>query len=150
MTDEAWKEVTVALMKGYRLLPYTKENPNWRMFEFLDGFGSHERVLEAHEMRRDANVDSGKEESQTSHAEPMNHGSLASAAALPWSKFMNTPDGYILGLASRLTRSIGTGPPSIALRLHTCANKHTCGVGERELSSLPGTSSFVENAYFGN
>ena len=82
--------------------------------------------------------------------EPMNHGSLASAAALPWSKFMNTPDGYILGLASRLTRSIGTGPPSIALRLHTCANKHTCGVGERELSSLPGTSSFVENAYFGN
>ena len=35
---------------------------------FLDGFGSHERVLEAHQMRRDANVDSGKEESNTSHA----------------------------------------------------------------------------------
>jgi len=27
--------------------------------------------------------------------EPMYHGSLASTAALPWSKFINTPDGDI-------------------------------------------------------
>ena len=81
---------------------------------------------------------------------PMYHGSLASAVALPWSKFTNMQDGDIFGLASRLTRSKGIGPPSIALRLHTCADRHTCGVGERELSSLPGTSPFVENAYFGS
>ena len=68
MTDNAWIAVTKALMKGYREMPFAKENPHWNMFEFLDGFGSHERVLEAHQMRRDANVDSGKEESNTSHA----------------------------------------------------------------------------------
>ena len=29
-------------------------------------------------------------------------------------------------------RSTGTGPPVTASRLHTCANRHKCGVGERE------------------
>ena len=85
--------------------------------------------------------------------EPMNHGSLASAAALPWSKFMNTPDGDISRSSQPIDaqqRPTGTGPPVTASRLHTCTNKHKCGVEERELSPLPGTSPFVGKAYFGN
>jgi len=39
-----------------------------------------------------------------------------------------------LGLASQLTRYTGTGPPVTASRLHTCANRHKRGVGERVIS----------------
>lgn len=67
MTDVAWLKVTIALIRGYRDLPFIKDNPGWLMFEPLDGFGSHERVLEAHEMRTANNIISAKEESASSH-----------------------------------------------------------------------------------
>ena len=55
-------------MKGYRNLPYVKENEQWFMLELLDGFKSHENVLAAHELRSEAKVRSIKEESNSSHA----------------------------------------------------------------------------------
>lgn len=68
MTDEAWLEMTKALCKGYRMMPYLSENPEWFFFKPLDGFGSHEQVFEALELRRAISCISGKEESHTSHA----------------------------------------------------------------------------------
>jgi len=67
MTDEAWLEVSKAIVKGYRSLPYVKENPDWYMLELLDGFKSHENVLAANELRVKALINSLKEESHTSH-----------------------------------------------------------------------------------
>ena len=68
MTDEAWLLATKAIVKGYRSMPGMKDNPQWMMVELLDGFGSHERVLEAHELRTKFLITSAKEESTTSHA----------------------------------------------------------------------------------
>ena len=68
MIDEAWVEVIQDLMKVYHKLPYIKENPDWLMCEPLDGFGSHDRVLAAHQMRCNENIMSMKEELHTSHA----------------------------------------------------------------------------------
>ena len=67
MTDEAWLEASKAIVKGYRSLPYVKENPDWRMLELLDGFKSRKTVLDAHELQAEANIDSLKEESNSSH-----------------------------------------------------------------------------------
>lgn len=67
MTDDAWLKVSMALVKGYRLLPYIKENPHWYVAELFDGFKSHENVLKAHELRFDAKIISLKEESNSSH-----------------------------------------------------------------------------------
>ena len=67
MTDDAWLKVSEAIVRGYRQLPYIKENPQWGIVELLDGFKSHENVLEAHELRAKNNIDSLKEESNSSH-----------------------------------------------------------------------------------
>jgi len=67
MTDEAWLKASEAIVRGYRSLPYVKENEEWLMVELLDGFKSHENVLAAHELRRDNKIRSLKEESNTSH-----------------------------------------------------------------------------------
>ena len=68
MTDKAWVLVSEAIVKGYRSMPLVRDNPQWMILELLDGFGSHERVLEAHELRAKFLVLSAKEESNTSHA----------------------------------------------------------------------------------
>ena len=68
MTDEAWLKCAKAIVKGYRHLPYIKENPDWWVGELLDGFKSHENVLEAHELRAENKIRSLKEESNSSHA----------------------------------------------------------------------------------
>lgn len=67
MTDEAWLQLSKKIVEGYRLLPYIKENPMWHVCELLDGFKSHENVLEAHELRANALIISLKEESNSSH-----------------------------------------------------------------------------------
>ena len=67
MTDEAWLEVSKAIVKGYRSLPFIKDNPDWHVLELLDGFKSHENVLAANELRAEAKINSLKEESNTSH-----------------------------------------------------------------------------------
>jgi hypothetical protein len=50
MTDDAWLKVSKAIVKGYCLMPLIKENPNWHVAELLDGFRSHENVLEAYKL----------------------------------------------------------------------------------------------------
>jgi len=68
MTNDAWVEVSKAIVMGYRNLPYIRENDDWHVLELLDGFGSHEHVLESHELRAANKIRSLKEESSTSHA----------------------------------------------------------------------------------
>ena len=68
MTDDAWKKTSEAIVKGYRHLPYIKENPDWWVGELLDGFKSHENVLTAHELRYEHKIISLREESNSSHA----------------------------------------------------------------------------------
>jgi hypothetical protein len=68
MTDEAWLEASKAIVKGYRNMPYVKENEQWLVLELLDGFKSHENVLAAHRLRAENNIRSLKEESNTLHA----------------------------------------------------------------------------------
>jgi hypothetical protein len=67
MTDAAWLEVSKAIVRGYRQLPFIKDNKDWYMLELLDGFKSHENVLPAHQLRIDFKIRSLKEESNTSH-----------------------------------------------------------------------------------
>ena len=67
VTDVAWLEVSKAIVRGCRELPCIKENPQWHVAELLDGFKSHENVLAAHELRAQNNIDSLKEESNSSH-----------------------------------------------------------------------------------
>ena len=40
MTDDAWLKVSEAIVRGYRQLPYIKENPQWGIVELLDEFQS--------------------------------------------------------------------------------------------------------------
>ena len=50
MTDEVWLEASKSIVDGYRQLPYIKENEDWYIAELLDGFKSHENVLNAHKL----------------------------------------------------------------------------------------------------
>ena len=50
MTDEAWLEALKSIVAGYHNLPHIKENPDWYVTELLDGFKSHENVLNAHKL----------------------------------------------------------------------------------------------------
>ena len=52
MTNEAWAQCTTNFIKGYRSTTYVKENPQWDIVKFLDGFLSHERVISAIEARK--------------------------------------------------------------------------------------------------
>jgi hypothetical protein len=67
MTDDAWLQVSKEIVKGYRLLPVIRENPEWYIAELLDGFKSHENVLGAHELLSNARIIWLKEESNSSH-----------------------------------------------------------------------------------
>ena len=49
-------------------MTYIKENPDWLMFEPLDGFVLNERVLEVHKLRHKFKILSGKEELNISHS----------------------------------------------------------------------------------
>lgn len=68
MINEAWLEAFKVIVKGYRHLPYVKDNEPWFVLELLDGFTSHKNVLEAHTLRVVNNIRFLKEESNTSHA----------------------------------------------------------------------------------
>jgi hypothetical protein len=69
ITDEAWLEASKSIVDGYcQLLLYIKENEDWYIAELLDGFKSHENVLNAHKLRADDLIISLKEESNSSHA----------------------------------------------------------------------------------
>ena len=48
-------------------MPVIRDNPQWAILEFLDGFGSHEYEPRALKMRAERNILSAKEESKTSH-----------------------------------------------------------------------------------
>ena len=67
MTDGAWLEALKAIVKGYRHLPYVKENKQWLVLELLDGFKLHENVLKAYRLRAENTIYSIKEESTSSH-----------------------------------------------------------------------------------
>ena len=56
MTDAAWLEVSKAIVRGYRQLPFIKDNKDWYMLELLDGFKSHENVLATHQLRINAKI----------------------------------------------------------------------------------------------
>ena len=67
MTDDAWLEASNAIVKGYRQLPFMKENKDWYITELLDRFKSHENVLKAHKICADQLIISLKEESNSLH-----------------------------------------------------------------------------------
>ena len=67
MTDDAWLEASNAIVKGYRQLPFMKENKDWYIIELLDGCKSHKNVLKAHKICADQLIVSLKEESNSSH-----------------------------------------------------------------------------------
>jgi len=48
-------------------IPHIKENEDWYVTELLDGFKSHENVLNAHKLRADNLIIFLKEESNSSH-----------------------------------------------------------------------------------
>lgn len=50
MTDDTWTEASKATVQGYQELPYAKENEEWSMAEFYDGFKFHESVLRTHQL----------------------------------------------------------------------------------------------------
>ena len=66
ITDDAWLEASKAIVKGYRHLPFMKENKDWYITELLDGFKSNENVLKAHKICADQLIISLKEESNSS------------------------------------------------------------------------------------
>jgi len=72
MMDEAWLEASKSIVDGYRQLPYIKENEDWYIAELLDGFKSHENVLNAHKLRADNLIISLKEESNSSSIKDTN------------------------------------------------------------------------------
>ena len=67
MTNKSWAACIEHLMNSYCNSEVVKDNPYWEMIEFLDGFIYHERIVQATIARRDAKVNSIKEESHTSH-----------------------------------------------------------------------------------
>ena len=68
ITDKDWVLVSKSVVKGYRLIPFVCDNPQWMMLELIGSLGSHKRVLESHEIHTKFLVLSSKEESNTSHA----------------------------------------------------------------------------------
>ena len=67
MTNKECAARAEHLMNGYRKSEVVKDNPDWEMIEFLDGFISHERLVQATIARRDDKVNSIKEDSHNSH-----------------------------------------------------------------------------------
>ena len=50
MYDEAWLEIIPKLCKSIRRQEIIRDNPDWWVLLFLDGFNLHENVLNAHEI----------------------------------------------------------------------------------------------------
>jgi len=67
MTTEALINLTPKLMKGYREMPFLKENPQWYFVEITDGFGAHHNSYEAMKLRADYKCLALKEEGDSSH-----------------------------------------------------------------------------------
>lgn len=67
MTNDAWYEATKAIISGYNQMPVIKDNPQWSIVEFYDGFGAHEYEPRALELRERRGMITAKEESKTSH-----------------------------------------------------------------------------------
>ena len=67
MTHDAWYKATKAVIYGYNEMSVIRDNPQWFILEFLDGFGYHEYEPRALKMRAERNIPSAKEESRTSH-----------------------------------------------------------------------------------
>jgi len=67
MTDAAWEEITPKIVQGYRALPVVRDNPDWWVFELVDGYGSHHNCAPANQYRYDHKVLSLKEEGDSSH-----------------------------------------------------------------------------------
>ena len=67
MTHDAWYETTKAIIHGYNQMPVIRDNPQWSIVEFYDGFSSHEYEPRSLELRAARNIHTAKEESGTSH-----------------------------------------------------------------------------------
>ena len=59
--------ILLQIVRGYRELPYIKENPQWWVLELVDGFGSHITNVEANMERSNNKILSLKEEGDSSH-----------------------------------------------------------------------------------
>ena len=51
ITEEVWVLVSKAVVNGYRLMPFVRDNTQWMMLKLLDGFGSHEQVFEENKLQ---------------------------------------------------------------------------------------------------
>ena len=60
MTNKVWSACTEHLMNVYRNLEGFKDNPDWEMIEFLDGFIFRESLVQATIARRYSKVNSVK------------------------------------------------------------------------------------------
>ena len=67
MNNEAWTHAGLLIMDGYRKVTIVRDNPDWDIVEFLDGFKSHKACFQANKFRTYANCCSVKENSNSSH-----------------------------------------------------------------------------------
>ena len=67
MTHYAWYWATKRIICGYNQMPVIRDNIQWSIVEFLDGFGFHEFESCSLDMRAKRNILSAKEESKTYH-----------------------------------------------------------------------------------
>ena len=67
MIHDTWYKATNAIIYRYTEIPVIRDNPQWSILEFLDGFGYHKYEPRALKMQVERNILSAKEESKTSH-----------------------------------------------------------------------------------
>ena len=67
MNYDAWFEVSKSIIKGYHQMPVIRDNPQWVILKFLDGFDSHKFDPRALELHANNHVLFAKEESKTLH-----------------------------------------------------------------------------------
>ena len=60
MTNEAWMHAAQFIMDRYLQVPIVRDNPDWGIVEFLDGFKSHKACFQANKVRTDVNCCSFK------------------------------------------------------------------------------------------
>ena len=63
MNNEAWTHAAPFIMDRYQQVPIVRDNPDWDIVEFLDGFKSHEACSQANKVSTEANFCSIKENS---------------------------------------------------------------------------------------
>ena len=61
MNVKAWMQASKSIVKGYWELLYVKENKKWFIADMLDGFKSHENLLQSHQLCSDNYIISLKE-----------------------------------------------------------------------------------------